>query len=577
MKNLRINDLLTLSMLNNVNSTKSIFNTYNKINKLTEIEAPRKDYNELINKMEKSYFDKSLKSKKFFLYNISQKINRYTNKPIIDFTNNAKQFTTFKQDFHYENGKDNGITTKWTKELIQGDYLIEKDNVYSNKKIRKVKYLEEINQDKESAFLTFTLPTEYHYYKIKNGTAKKDIKYGNFDILELNQNRNKEIIFEDLIKKGLNKITDISTSLTNKTRNKLKTYIKSYSRKITNEILKQETSLNKKEKKKLRQIILNDLMEKNSYKSDFIKIIEPHKNLTPHLHILIFFKEEHRFIIEEAFNEIIEEYKLNEDFCKLEKINKNRGSATTYITKYLTKNFNENTITENITEKYFFNFFRRYFNETNFFLTSNFQYTTQNKINIIYSFFQKHNKELLNRFKNSGKSLYRIFELMEKRGDFIFEEATEELKIIDYKKIEEAFINICEELKINLIDLTEEEQKELIKSLYESGIFNNTRDLTEEIFDNSNKFFTIRNDLLKKRKNKLILKLKNSFNDFTKTYNHKKIKERKYKGKIIYRDDMYIDNVKPLNYFALLPINIVIEEEKHINNPYYNKNRKRER
>ena len=76
-----------------------------------------------------------------------------------------------------------------------------------------------------------------------------------------------------------------------------------------------------------------------------VRVAEPHHDGTPHWHVLVFLPPEHK----QKFSEIFRRYALEVDGdekgavehrCKIEKIDRSKGSAVAYIAKYISKNIN---------------------------------------------------------------------------------------------------------------------------------------------------------------------------------------------------------------------------------------------
>lgn len=133
-------------------------------------------------------------------------------------------------------------------------------------------------------FITLTLPSKFHPFK-KN--KKKDTIYKlnpNFDYIEI----------EESINKGY---------------------------KLLNKIYK-EFYKNVKSNKKNKDM-------------KFIKIIEPHKTLIPHLHRILYINPNTFNSVKKTFLKIVYKYKLKK--TQIEEVTTSKGSS--YIIKYLLKNF----------------------------------------------------------------------------------------------------------------------------------------------------------------------------------------------------------------------------------------------
>jgi len=74
-----------------------------------------------------------------------------------------------------------------------------------------------------------------------------------------------------------------------------------------------------------------------------VRVTEPHKDGTPHWHLLVFMKKEDRQAIREVFEHYALEIDSNEPGAKehrfkIEEIDYSKGSATAYVAKYISKN-----------------------------------------------------------------------------------------------------------------------------------------------------------------------------------------------------------------------------------------------
>lgn len=166
--------------------------------------------------------------------------------------------------------------------LLKKDIVKDFSN-YKNLTYLKTKELERVckNNDLEPMFVTITLPSKYHPFKKIND---KYILNENFEFVALEQSIT-------LGYKELNKIF-------------------------------REFYLNVKNNKKNKQL-------------KFIKIIEPHKSLIPHLHRIIYINKGTLESFKNQFETIIKKYELKQ--TKIEELTEAKGSS--YIIKYLLKNF----------------------------------------------------------------------------------------------------------------------------------------------------------------------------------------------------------------------------------------------
>jgi len=134
--------------------------------------------------------------------------------------------------------------------------------------------------NKVAIFITATLPSEYHPYKLLNGKYIKNNRYKNFSIHE-----------------GYKKLSAFFRYLYNSFKIKRK---------------------------------------KHSVK--YVRVIEPHKDFTPHLHAIVFVENEYLEYFKKHFLNSIKLFNLGEQY-KFEVIN-NINSATSYLLKYINKSFN---------------------------------------------------------------------------------------------------------------------------------------------------------------------------------------------------------------------------------------------
>ncbi len=76
---------------------------------------------------------------------------------------------------------------------------------------------------------------------------------------------------------------------------------------------------------------------KNIY---FIKVVEPHKSLIPHLHVLLFVESEKLKITKHLFYKVCKEYKLQRVDFDESLLTENIQNATGYVMKYILKTLN---------------------------------------------------------------------------------------------------------------------------------------------------------------------------------------------------------------------------------------------
>ena len=142
-----------------------------------------------------------------------------------------------------------------------------------------------ITQNLKPIFITLTVPSEFHPFKtIKNG------------VNVLNKNY-KFIKLDDSIIEAYQK---------------LKTIYRTFYKRLKN-------------------------YNKNIY---YIKIIEPHKSLIPHMHILLFIEKDQQLNTKNLFLKIYKEYKLQRIDYDESILNDNLNNAVAYIMKYVLKTLN---------------------------------------------------------------------------------------------------------------------------------------------------------------------------------------------------------------------------------------------
>ena len=339
----------------------------------------------LKNKMKYKYYEKSNNRLKYYLDNFLLHYNKKSKVITNNSFNNKGCFSNYK-DFKYTNNpKSNKIEDFRLvyKEHNQGEYLHNQDSLYSYKKISKVMYLEYHNKDKEKVFITFTLPSAYHRYKTVNNR------------LVLNKNYNDDY-FEKVVKKSLTLLNEMHRYFYHTLKFKLKRLLK-----------KQGLS--------------------NKIDIDFIKILEPHKNMTGHLHSLFYIDNKYLHIIKEVYEMTIKKYNLEQ--CKYELLNNSKSSS--YLNKYLLKTTKG--------EQQFYNHYKRYFNNIRFFSCSNFKFSNQKSIEMVYKYLNKNKYKLLQRLKNSDIPIYVLIEKMIKNKTFEFTNETKKQIVINYDKIEKDF------------------------------------------------------------------------------------------------------------------------------------------
>lgn len=198
-----------------------------------------------------------------------------------------------KSEFSYN--KQNSYLNKFVFKDVTNNkcFLLNKDivkdfNNYKNLTYLRTKELERIcNEEKlEPVFITLTLPSKFHPFKKSNEYFSLN---SNFEFVAIEQRINEGY-------KELNKI--------------------------------------------YREFYLNVKNNKKNKGLKYIKIIEPHKSLIPHLHRILYINKDTFESFKNQFGSITKKYKLKQ--TKIEKLNEARGSS--YIIKYILKNFNDKEI-----------------------------------------------------------------------------------------------------------------------------------------------------------------------------------------------------------------------------------------
>ena len=254
-------------------------------------------------------------------------------------------------------------------------------------------------------------------------------------------------------------------------------------------------------------------------------MLEPHKNLTGHLHSLFYVASEFIEIIEEVYNMTINYFKLKQ--TKFEILKTSKGS--TYVSKYLLKTTKKG--------EEFYNYYKRYFNNVKFFSSSNFRNTTQEKVELVYKYLYQNNPNLLQRYKKSKKPLYYLIEQLIIKNIFTFEDIEKTNITINYSKIKNEYkktILLYEKDKSLEI---KEDNTEIIKDKdIEIDI---TIDRLEDlyftiehiIYENSK---ITKENYIKRFKNKIV----NNLNDYI------NITKNKVASKMYYKNNLVLDKSK---------------------------------
>lgn len=418
-------------------------------------------YSPLIKKMKKDFVQKSFREKKFFLYNISQKTHKKTNEPIVDLYDNISAFLEYKRDLEFSLNEDSSYNPYFRRELISGQFLRNKNRKHNHTKLAKVGYIEYYNShpDTKRYFLTFTLPSEYHKYKQKGMIAKEKRHYEDFEQLIPNPKYKYKKNFEKGLIEGLKVINEIHKFFYKGLKDRIKKKFKRTKKNLrlrTNKLieikakikeLKSDRETNKDEIlsliKKARKLIVvirdsKDIIEniEEYYRVDFVKMIEPHKSLTPHMHSLFFLNKKFYKVLLNAKNATIKKFGLNKKFQDLEIVT--TAKASTYISKYLMKELEvesdeDGNKKSKKDEENFFEIYKQYFGKkTRFFTTSNYRTKglTQKKMDMMYQHLKKERPHIIQAMKNpsimndkeNARPIYVYLEMLYKKGVFVFEE-----------------------------------------------------------------------------------------------------------------------------------------------------------
>lgn len=438
-------------------SQKTKENIINFFKKENNTDKGLKSRKSLIEKMEKDYTNKSLKQLKFFINNIAFKYNTFLDKPLINWGKSISFYNQLKKNYTVKIDNENNIYQELEEEKIKGEFLSDLDKKYAIKKISKIycleEYLKEDNVEMAKLFITFTNPTQYHYYTLKD---KKEIDINAIDGEQFGSKRfiknpkyNEELgSFENSINEGMKKQKEINRYF---------------------------------------HIDLERRIRRAGYDINLyhFTIYEPHKSLQPHSHKMLIIPKEIEELAYKSFKLTKKHFNLKQ--VKIEEI---KHKASTYITKYLIKTLNlDNNIDLNISDSElinsndfceeearleliaqrknksflsdnFFNIYRRYFGAKNrIFTSSNFKYTTQKKIDIMYKYLKENYPSFLENLKKTGISLYYQLEQLEQQGIFTFEKGNKIAYSFNTELLKEEYNKYFKEEKKNLYKLIKQELK----------------------------------------------------------------------------------------------------------------------
>lgn len=302
-----------------------------------EIEKEKIDYTNMksFKKMLKANYEhKSLNLLTYEVMNLKTLVNKRTGQKMAYFEHD---YFTLTQNNKYRIAEEK-----------KGVKLDEYYNHIAKQNIAKVKYLDSVNSDKKSLFLTFTLPSEYHFFK----SHKKVVKNPHCKFNSIN----------DSVEHGAIELNKIYRYFYNAVKKSLK-----------------------------RANIIQEM--------PYVRVFEPHNenNITLHLHACLWFlNQEQKEIIEHCYNLTIKKFDLKQ--AKLEEVN---TSATTYVTKYILKN-NSNS---------FYNQYKAYFGQRfRFFTASKYNHLTQKELSKLYVFYNINFPDKISELREKGDSIYKFLE-----------------------------------------------------------------------------------------------------------------------------------------------------------------------
>lgn len=187
------------------------------------------------------------------------------------------------------------VLNRTTSEFLNLDYDFEKKyKEYARITQQRISTIEQMARDKGyvSLFITLTLPSRFHPFK--------SVSYKNE---RLYTKRNSEFSFDSIseaVKSGYQFLNQI-----------YKTFYK-----------------------RVKNFTKQDLF--------YVKTIEAHTTLIPHLHCLLFFPIEHYDSIKAVYKRVIEHYELQRTDLEQVSIKENISCASRYILKYIVKTLNDN-------------------------------------------------------------------------------------------------------------------------------------------------------------------------------------------------------------------------------------------
>ncbi|QFR42878.1 ATP-dependent helicase [Sulfurimonas xiamenensis] len=398
------------------------------------------EYEEFVASMKNDYFIKSDKEKRYFTNTVLGMYDTLNEQPMVDLSD--EKYQTLLRDTIIDFGYDQLNGYQYQQEMLMGNFINNRKKLLATKRWSKIKYIEHKNQDKRASFITFTLPSEWHRWKTKAKSLTEERKYGDKAILEDNPNfqmcgHN----LEEHIINSAKKINEVWTYF----YHILKTSISNY-------------------QKRYPEFTNADVA--------YFRQLEPHKNMTSHIHILIFVDDEIDYLVRDAYRKTIINFNLNPKFndfqkilkvedvksidfnklllekleliqeirnlednfaselvikkaqkrlTKIDKILFNKvASPASYIAKYTMKNaFADNDDDKDIL---FFNAWESMLgSEVKITGISNYEHTTQLHLDKMYKWYQENAPHVLSAMKRTNKPLYYWLEKEELNGNFRFE------------------------------------------------------------------------------------------------------------------------------------------------------------
>ena len=333
----------------------------------------------LITEMQRSYDTKSHSRFTYFVKQIAPMYNHLKG----GYMSNLWESGVYKFRNNLEPQNNSTLDIRLT-EKENGLYLKNQDNRKIQQILSKIRYLEYVNKDKTALFLTITAPSRFHYYT----KSRKNNKHY----------KNKKCIYDD------------------------------YEDSIT-----QRYKIIRKIQRRFYFNLNNEKVEK-----DFFLMFEPHKSLTPHLHMLLWVDKKDIESVKKSFDLVVNQYQLKQvDFEEI-----HTAKASSYITKYLVKTLNESE-----TDNALMRLYKSYFHKFRIFSSSNFRHSTQKEIDFVYKYISKEYPEYMYRLKESSIPLFYNLEQYIKNGKFIFEYEENESVVVDYKSSEKTVNALYTEYK----------------------------------------------------------------------------------------------------------------------------------